>query len=286
MSRARIARRPSREGGFTLIEIIVVMVVTGILAGIVALFIRAPVVNYMQAKSRAELSDTADNALRRMRRDVRLALPNSVRVAGGNAIEFILAKSGGRYLSAEDGQPAARNPLSFTSNSVVFDVVGPMPAGVQAIVATDRIVVYNLGQGFSPADAYSGGNVATVLSVSGNTVTLTDNPFYVQSPPIESPTRRFQVISGPVTYLCNSFQTNGDGTVKRYSGYPLNPSQVSPPGGSAVLVASNVESCTFTYDTLINEPKALIGMSLVLRDPKDTDVKVSLSQQVHVDNTP
>jgi MSHA biogenesis protein MshO len=281
-----------RQGGFTLAEIIIVLVVTGILSGIVAVFIRTPVLNYVNGRAKALLSDSADIALRRMRRDVRLSLPNSLRRSSdGRSLEFILTKTGGRYLSAADGQAPAlnRQVLSFVSNSLVFDVVGTMPTLQQAIVANDKIVVYNLGEGFTPADAYTGGNIATVQGVAGNRITLTSNPFALQSTPMESPTRRFQVISGPVTYYCNSYALGGDGTVRRYSGYALSqnqPTAVEMGSTNYNVLVSNVQSCGFTYNTTINEPKALAGMTLVLRDPSDSTVTASLSLHVHVDNTP
>ena len=52
--------------GFTLVEAIIVIVITGILAAIVAVFIRAPVDGYFDSVRRAELTDTADVALRRL----------------------------------------------------------------------------------------------------------------------------------------------------------------------------------------------------------------------------
>lgn len=290
---ASLPRPPLRHArGFTLAEIIVVMVLTGILSAIVAVFIKVPVTNYINARALATLTDTADLALRRMRRDVRLSLPNSVRLSPDErALEFILTKAGGRYLSIDDGQPASRNILSFTNAAALtFDIVGPVPTGNQAIVPNaDRIVVYNLGPGFAPADAYAGGsstNIATVTAINGNTVTLASNPFALQVPLMESPTRRFQVVSGPVTYYCNGFDNSGDGTLRRYDGYALSADQVVPPGGTYAILAGNVKSCAFTFETMINEPKALIGMALVLRDPADTTVTVSLAQHVHVDNTP
>ncbi len=284
------AIRQLRQHGFTLVEIIIVMVVTGVLAGIVALFIRIPVLNYTNAKARADLSETADTALRRIRRDVRLALPNSVRVsADGRSLEFILTKSGGRYLSADDGF-SNRDTLSFISSAdLTFEVIGALPDGAQTILAGDRIVIYNLGSGFSPADAYSGGNVATIQSINAATriITMTANTFGAQSPPMESPTRRFQVISGPVTYYCDSFANGGTGRLLRYSGYALSAAQASPPGGATIArLADNVQSCDFQMGVAINEPKALVGMTLVLRDPRDAQILVSMSHQVHVDNTP
>jgi MSHA biogenesis protein MshO len=294
MSTKRLPPVHRLHRGFTLVEVIIVMVITGILAGIVALFIRTPVLNYINAKSRAELSDTADGALRRMRRDIRLALPNSVRLhADGKSLEFILTKTGGRYLSVDDGQSTvSRRPLSFLPGGTLdFDVVGIMPGEYQTIGSPDKIVVYNLGTGFTPADAYLdvAKNVAQVASVAGNRITLVSNPFASQSPTMESPSKRFQVISGPVTFYCNSFLAGGDGTLKRIHGYALASAQASPPAGVgavSTLLARNVQSCVFNYDVLVNEPKAIVGMTLVLRDATQTDIMVSLSHYVHVDNTP
>ena len=91
---------PSRRrmAGFTLIESIMVIVITGILAAVVAVFIRSPVQGYIDSVRRAELTDQADVALRRISRDVRLALPNSLRVTSDGTydyIEFIMTSAGG-----------------------------------------------------------------------------------------------------------------------------------------------------------------------------------------------
>src|SRR5688572_4675890 len=86
--------------GFTLLELIIVIVITGIIAAAVAVFMRMLIQSYFDTTRRAELTDRADTALRRMGRDIHLALPNSVRIAasGSNtAIEFLLTRSGGRY---------------------------------------------------------------------------------------------------------------------------------------------------------------------------------------------
>ena len=184
--------------GFTLIEAVIVIVITGIIAAVVAIFIRAPVQGDFDSVARAELTDAADTALRRMTRDLRLALPNSIRTGAngtGQYVEFLMTSTGGRYLD-EDDNPSSGNILDFNDNTkVAFDVIGPTPA----ISGGDQIVVYNLGPGMSPADAYEGNNRATVASVAANTVTLTANPFPAQSPSMRSPGYRFQVVTTPVT---------------------------------------------------------------------------------------
>jgi MSHA biogenesis protein MshO len=86
------------QRGFTLIEMIVVITITAIISAVVAVFLRAPIQGYFDASRRADLTDTADSAMRRISRDLHLALPNSVRVSssGNPAIEFLQTRTGGR----------------------------------------------------------------------------------------------------------------------------------------------------------------------------------------------
>src|SRR3989338_3130689 len=153
---------PQSSKGFTLVEMVMVIVITGIIGGIVAVFLTAPVRQYVDVARRAELTDIADTAFRRVTRDVRLALPNSVRVAGtcdGTTtcfLEFLPAPSGGRYRAdidaTDDVCPGGNSDddiLSFTTTDTCFEVLGQMPA----VAVGDQIVVYNLG--IAGADAYA-----------------------------------------------------------------------------------------------------------------------------------
>ena len=62
-----MSRRRSRSDGVTLIELIVVIVVTAILAGMMATF-ALPMVQALESSRRAELTDIADTAARRIAR--------------------------------------------------------------------------------------------------------------------------------------------------------------------------------------------------------------------------
>ncbi len=73
-----------RQRGFTLIEAVMVIAITGIVAAMVAIFIRTPIQGYFDLERRVEMTDTADTALRRIARDLRLALPNSVRTVAAH----------------------------------------------------------------------------------------------------------------------------------------------------------------------------------------------------------
>src|SRR5688572_22861060 len=112
MVRASTLRRrqtPSTEQGFSLVELVVVIVITGIIASVVGLFITGPIQAFLDQSRRAALVDTAQIALTRMGRDLRGALPNSIRVDGsGNALELLAALDGDRYRVESPGTAADR----------------------------------------------------------------------------------------------------------------------------------------------------------------------------------
>lgn len=281
------ASLPRRAAGFTLIEAIVAITITGILGAIVAVFINKPVQGYFDSVRRAELTDQADVALRRITRDLRLALPNSLRVAsagGVNYIEFIMTANGGRYRDIADGSSGG-DFLSYTNPAdVSFDVLGPMPAN-PAIAPGDFIVSYNLGPGNAPADAYTGGNRAQVQNVAGNVVTLAANPFAVQAPPLPSPDARFQVVPGgaqAVTYACPDTAA-APGNLTRQWNYGFNAAQATPPAGGASAILAGGATCAIEYAPNATGRNGLLLINLTLTQGNE---RITLVQQIRIDNTP
>lgn len=262
-----IPTRSTVQRGFTLAEVVIVIVITGIIAAVVAVFIRKPVEGYIDAARRAEMTDTADTAARRIARDLRLALPNSVRVNGaGTAVEFLLTRIGGRY-RAEKGA-ASDDPLDFSGIDSSFDILGA-PITFQE---GEQIAIYNLG--IPDADAYAGDNLRTYNSTGstpGNVKFTPGTPF-----PFDSPGHRFQVMEGPVTYRC------AGGELRRFAGYAISAAQPDPPGGASALLANNVSGCLFTYDA-VNQRFGLLSIRLTLAQSGET---VGLHYEVHVNNVP
>ena len=99
------------NAGYTLVEMVVVIAITGIIAAAVAVFLRLPLQSYQDAQRRAAITDAADTAFTLIKRDLQTALPNSVRVTNAGAVfylEFLQVRSGGRYRA--DSPSAAEWP--------------------------------------------------------------------------------------------------------------------------------------------------------------------------------
>jgi MSHA biogenesis protein MshO len=270
--------------GFTLIEMIVVIVITGVIGGIVAVFLRLPVQGYVDSARRAEMTDIADTALRRISRDLHLALPNSVRITnsgGSTFLEFIPTIGGGRYRDSKDGLGAG-DPLEFTFADTSFEVLGAMPPGV---IAGDQLVVYNLG--IPGADAYAGANRRIITAPpAGGVITIasaaplpfdscvTDGGGFVVGG------CRFQVARLPVTYVCTP---GAGGTLVRWQEATFSAGQpTAVPAGQPVL-ANNVSGCNITYTVGAAERSGLVNMLLTISEQGEN---VTLYAATHVNNVP
>lgn len=279
--------KPCRQFGFTLIEMVMVIVITGIIAAAVAVFMHAPIKGYFDVVRRAEMTDRADLALRRIGRDLRLALPNSVRVTtlGGNtALEFLLTRAGGRYRASLTAVGAG-DMLDFNNGSdTSFDVLGP----AVSVASGDHLVIYNLG--ISGADAYadpalaSSGSMRRPISGAGgslNAITFSALPAALPAPFLfASPDSRFYIVQGPVSYYCDLVT----GRLMRFSAYSINPTQAVPPAGTGALMAENVTACTMNYDAdAIAKRTGLVTLTLTLTQGGES---ITLYQTAHVNNAP
>lgn len=267
MRRTSSQRRPAFPAlGFTLVEMIAVTAVTAIVGAMVAVFMRAPLESYVAQDRRARLADAADTALRRIGRDIRLALPNSVRVSvsgGVSSVEFLATRSGGRYRAQGGG-----DTLDFTAADDGFDVLGP----AVAVQAGDRIAVYNLG--IPGADAWAGETLADYTGAAGS---ATHIAFAAKQFALASPGNRFQVVEGPVSYACDP----AAGTLTRFWGYdPLVGVTAATP---RALLATGVSDCSFAYQPGVTERGGLVSATLELsRDGE----RVRLYAATQVSNQP
>jgi MSHA biogenesis protein MshO len=256
-------RHPAR--GFTLVELVLVIVVTSVMAATLVVFFKPAITGYLASRARADLTDQADTALRRMVRDVRLAVPNSVRTPGSQCFEVVPTRTGGRFRNAPDtvnnlptncSVPGATcaAPLDTSQATTVFDVLTPL--SVTPAVG-DWVVVGNQ----NPGDLY-GGATRSAISTAVTTpaaaygkhrITVASKQF-----PLGYDGGRFTVVPGTlpaVFYICSGADGtldasgNGKGTLYRLmrdfsAPYP----SACPATTSADVLATRVLSCNFVYD--------------------------------------
>ena len=299
--------------GFTLIELVVVITLTGIIAVLVGRNITRPVASFIDLSRRAELVDIADLALRRMSGEIRLALPNSIRVSGGStcsapggsavcALEFLRTLDGSRYRSRAAGGPPvscggspAGDRISFSAGSDCFEVLGtlvnlPVAApGDQNSCLTgtvDCLVIFNTGQ--VGANAYNRENIAGITAATANSITFDITGNGVTRFPLPSPRQRFHIVDMPVSFVCDP----GAGVIERHGNYDIPVAQVLDPGntlnGEVSLLGDRVTACTFSYDPGTNTRNALLTISLSISttDTQGNPNTVILVQQIQVPNIP
>lgn len=283
-----------RSLGFTLIELVITIVLTTIVISFMSVFISGPVQSYADSSRRAVLVDVAENSLRRVARDVRLALPNSVRITTSGsivALEMLNTVDGVRYRDRPPpGNPSKR--LRFAAADDAFNSVGTFSGITRPFSSTNHyLAIYNVG--VPGANAYELANVitppGTQIDIDSDAIPNEDN---VQlSPPFQfayqSPGKRVYLIDEPITYLCDGT----GGTLTRYSGYAITSDQSNrdsdfelvAAGARSTLIANRVSACSMAYAPGTAQRAGLVSLAVDVAEAGET---ISLLHQIHVDNVP
>jgi len=290
----RTATRVAR--GFTLIELVITIAVGSVVVAFMAMFIVTPMSAYTAQTRRATLVDAADSALRFMGRDLRAALPNSVRVSasgGVTALELLATADGARY---QDSGPLS-NPalaLDLTAPDGAFATTVPFTQLTLPWTSSAYFLsIYNVG--VPGADAYqTPPPTPNVITPAGTTITISagataNQNLVTLSPAFQfafgSPGQRVFLVSGPVSYLCDTAAA----TLTRYSNYtiagaqPASAAALNAAGASAALVASNVAGCQFVLSAGTAQRNGLAMLTLQIAQSGES---VQLLHQVEVVNAP
>lgn len=208
-----------KQSGFTLIELVVTIVVLGAIMAGTAAYITNSTIAYTDVAQRDQLTTLGRVTIERVTRELRHALPNSIRVQN-NCIEFFPVKAGSVYLDLPTGTAGS----SFTA--VNFSI----PAGSNI----EHVVVYPVNTTALYAQN-NPGPIASFSNAAGTptaTVTLA-TPYQFA---LHAPHRRFYLAEDPVSYCIVGSNLN------RYENYGVNSSQATPPAGTAQLMAENIQT--------------------------------------------
>jgi len=265
----------SNTGGFTLIELVMVIVIMGIVSIGVSQFVGRAVGGYVDSSERNKLASAMVVASEKLSREIRRALPNSIRVGGDaassdNCVEFIPIVGGARYLSA---------PLGASSTSITAVTLG------NANPVNAYIAVYPISQTdlYSPSDSSPASITASLatIPVGGGQITITLGASHQFR--TNSPNNRFYAVDSPVSYC----QPVGSDRLYRYSGYGFNNTAVLPPSAAtrAVLIddASVLSPIVFNYSSATRTRNAVVSFSLATNFDNEF---LRLGQEVQIRNVP
>ena len=280
-----------RRNGFTLVELVITLMLFALMAVTLALFFRPAVASWLTLRDRTSLSAEADNAMRLMLRELRTAVPNSIRTPDSACFEFVPTKTGGRYRLGPDIVNAGSAPADPAAATSSFDVLTPLDT---LPVVGDWVVVDNQ----NPGDVYSGVNRSAISAVTTPAAALGRHRLAIS--PMQFPLGydggRFGVIDQTqqaVFYVCSGASTtldgngNAPGVLVRLSGYGFNAaapaSCPSTTGGS--VVATGLRSCRFLYNANqgATQQSGYIGLQLEFTRNGET---TSLVAGAHVVNVP
>ena len=115
-----MSHRTRQAAGFTLIELVVVIVISAIVAVFMVLFLDTPIESYFAQTRRSDLVDSAHRISDAVTVDARTALPNSMRVnAAATALELLATTGVARYYGTGDN-PSPGEELTIGSSITVF----------------------------------------------------------------------------------------------------------------------------------------------------------------------
>lgn len=250
--------------GFTLVELIIVIVVTGILVAVVGPLIGGKYQAVTDSQQRAQWVQQAEFALFHIRQDLKRSVPNSVRTSEASdgddqVVEFL-------SLTIGESPPVARyrdrNHPSLDrlrlNKDVSFDVFTPVDLDPSNLaVSVNGLSVSDV---YADWDSRTDGNDGVIATVSGFNVrsgTECDGGDCSQNPvtqvlldnehgfPEHSPYYRVYFTDGPVGYACTDA-----GRLVRHSGYDtLSTGSYADRTSSATAsrVVDSVVDCAFAW---------------------------------------
>jgi len=263
--------RPRQASGFTLIEMVITIVIVGILGVGIANFIGRSVQGMADTAERQQLATIGWVVSEKISRELRNALPNSIRThVAGTCLEFVPTVAGSDYLTVP----------TLTAASSFEAVPFPDYAAADVNTAQDRIAVYpNTVSGLYslPNPGMISGKLSQLsagTTVNAITVELAASHRFLT----DSPTRRFYVVQDPVMYCFSS------GTLFRYNAYGFSTTPLTAGVSNQTVIGNRISSGTFAYSPSTLSRSGIVTISF--RVQGDNGATQAVDQEVQIRNVP
>lgn len=263
------------QRGFTLTELVMVIVILGVIAAISTRFIQFSTQGALDTANRQRMALTAGVASEIISRSLRSALPGSIRIsAGGQCIEFFPIVAGSRYREGSGGfRP--RQPLdSFDTEGFTGDPDG-----------APWVFVYPYAEPGFPDELYgsSAETRAALSSVSGSDPATIDLDGTHEFPE-ESPQRRVFLTSEPVSF-CRGPGSQED-YLFRHTGYGYASSPSRPSDGQKEVVAAPLTGdFNFSFTPPNRQRNGVTTFEFALESDSSAE-SLTVKQEVQIRNVP
>jgi len=275
--------KKTKVSGFTLLELIIVIIILGVMSVGIASFIKLSTQTYLNVNERDELLSSARFAVERLNREVRNAVPNSVRInsnATTECLEFIPIKASTTYIDI----PVIPEPASKNIEAIPFQDVSGNTYQC-SFFCLDKVTVYPLDN----TDVYADtsqivGNtfdVQRVNVVNANEWQLQLKGFNNINFAADSPTQRLYIFQSPVSYCLR------DDKLFRFEGYTVSDAGYVIPPAFPILMAEYLSvdavgsSFSFLPATLQRNAIVQTNLHFIRNDEENI-----FNNDIHINNIP
>ncbi len=246
--------------GFTLIELIITIVLLGIVS-VLGVNIIVPIfTGYTDTKTKNFLYNEAKFTFERIDRELRNAIPNTVRVStDSSSLQFALFSDAAYYDNVSDNGDNTDNITCYDADNLT---VG------------DNLSIYNTTENYFFTNTTSEQRIYNItnLNSTGNIKRAKLDKKIIS----DSPYNRFFIINTPVTFCKNGNK------IYRCFGYPID-NNFHCNDGICNVLTDYVNDVSFEYQAGTTQRTATVKISLTLTK---NNLTLTYKHKVHVRNVP
>lgn len=289
-------KRKRCHTGFTLVELVLVIIILGIVGIGITGFVRSTTSSYLDMTQREALLRDGSFFVERFTRELSASVPNSVRVNGNasaHCLEFVPLRWSTYYLDIPvlGDSPAQANVIELTN--ILGDAYVPDANDVGIVYPLKSDHVYGAVDALNPDDIRQRPILSCSDDDDGNCATTNDSDQVVQLNFddgffTDSPTRRFYIADSAVSYCVRG------GSIFRHEA-SINATQTIFTSGG-VLMAENVNNVLSAnpavsvgeqdpfrlFDSTLRRNAYVQARFLFTRE----DEQISFLKEVHTPNVP